>query len=492
MFRLLHSLRSATYRKWSKAQKNAVFALQRYGISHNEKDFQEFESFLKIPEGDHRARTELMKVHANPEIIRAGFLQGRVHSDDIEPMVDLLRRFYWISYLAHAIEQWTKGDLMIAEIKQKAELFHAEIKAGHSEVASSILIEIKALDQKIGAVEDEFSSSLGEGSRWLEGRILTLLLFAVLIVEGVGLTLAIYTARTLSRGLKKLDLAAEKIGSGNFSEAVDSDSTDEIGNLALALNRMRLMLQESYQKLEERVALRTKELAAALSYRDEFLSIASHELKTPVTAMYLQLQLLERKMKTETGSASGIQLENSVHSLIDRSRRLKLLIEELFDLTILHSGKLELHRNEIEIVPLVQDALQSLKYDADSKGIKINFTVNAKTDQKINADPIRITQVLTNLISNAIKYGGGRPVGIILSSSDSDVTVSVKDSAEGIEASELERIFDRFERANDDPRISGLGLGLYISKLIVDAHSGTLSVTSEPGHGTCFMLKLPV
>lgn len=157
MFRLLHSLRSATYRKWSKAQKNAVFALQRYGISHNEKDFQEFESFLKIPEGDHRARTELMKVHANPEIIRAGFLQGRVHPADIEPMVDLLRRFYWISYLAHAIEQWTKGDLMIAEIKQKAELFHAEIKAGHSEVASSILIEIKALDQKIGAVEDEFS-----------------------------------------------------------------------------------------------------------------------------------------------------------------------------------------------------------------------------------------------------------------------------------------------------------------------------------------------
>jgi hypothetical protein len=98
---------------WSKAQKNAIFALQRYGISHEEKDFQIFQDFLKVPEGDHLARIEMAKKNANSEVIRRGFLQGRVHPDDIEPMVALITRFYWISYLSRAIEQWTLGDVMM-------------------------------------------------------------------------------------------------------------------------------------------------------------------------------------------------------------------------------------------------------------------------------------------------------------------------------------------------------------------------------------------
>jgi signal transduction histidine kinase len=476
---------------WSKAQKNAIFALQRYGISHEEKDFQIFQDFLKVPEGDHLARIEMAKKNANSEVIRRGFLQGRVHPDDIEPMVALITRFYWISYLSRAIELWTLGDVMIAEVKQKADLYHAAVQQKNWKLSDSLMGEIHELDRKIGDVEDAFSAALGAGSRWLEGVVLSLLLIAVISVEGVGLTLAVMTARGLSKGLTELDQAAVLIGSGNFTTKVPKRSEDEIGRLAGALDKMRGMLQTSYLELEDRVAARTEELKKALAYRDEFLSIASHELKTPLTAMYLQLQLLDRKIKAELEGEQKDQMSKQAIAALDRGRSLKKLLDQLFDLTRLNSGKLDLHYSEFLVYPVMLEVVQALQSEAESRGGSLNLIQPKNNQVKLNADPLRITQVITNLISNAIKYGNSGPIHVDFSENDHEIILRVRDKGMGIDEEHLDRIFERFERVNSDPNITGLGLGLYITKHIVEAHDGRIEAKSKVGEGTQFTVFLP-
>ena len=465
---------------WSKAQKNAIFALQRFGISGDEKDCQQFQDYLKVSEGDHQARIEMGKANADPNVIRQGFLQGRVHPDDIQPMVDLLTRFYWISYLSRSIQAWTQADLMIAELKEKAMHYHEAIQKRDGVLSNSIMLQIKDLDFRISGVEDEFSASLGAGSRWLERVVLSLLLLAVISVEGVGLTLAVFTSRRLSKGLKELDQSAARIGAGNFEEPVPVRSKDEIGRLSEALDHMRGMLQGSYLELEARVATRTKELNEALAYRDEFLSIASHELRTPLTAMHLQLQLLERRMEPKL-----------VQGALDRSRSFKVLLDELFDLTKLRAGRLELNLNHIDLKPLLLEIVNTLQAEADAQGSHITLTLPEGVNPTLEGDPMRIGQVITNLVSNAIKYGNGTPTRVECVIDENEVQISVSDEGKGIDAEHVDRIFERFERANDDPNVTGLGLGLYISKHIVDAHGGKIEVKSTLGKGACFIVHLP-
>jgi signal transduction histidine kinase len=475
---------------WSKAQKNAIFALQRYQVTRNEHDFEAFQNFLSVSEGDHVARMELSK--ANPDLQRArdGFLQGRIHPDDVPAVMDLLKRFYWISYLQRAIYQWTKGDVMIEELKAKALVYHQAVQQKNTKLAESILQEVQVLDREISYVEDDFSAALGEGSRWLEHVVLSLLLLAVISVEGVGLTLAVFTSRQLARGLKDLNQAAKKIGSGNFNDPVPVHSKDEIGQLALVLDKTRLLLQGSYLELEERVRARTQELNEALAYRDEFLSVASHELKTPLTAMHLQLQLLDRKLKTDFQPEQKELFQKYSQGILDRSRRLRALLDELFDLTKVRFGKLEIHPEITDLQTLLVDTVQTFQNEAEAKGSTLLLTCSGSIP--IFADPMRLSQVITNLVSNAIKYGAGKPIEVECEESGDHVVIQVKDHGNGIDAFHLDRIFGRFERANDDPNITGLGLGLYISKHIVEAHEGKIEVQSELGQGTQFIVILPL
>jgi len=167
------------------------------------------------------------------------------------------------------------------------------------------------------------------------------------------------------------------------------------------------------------------------------------------------------------------------------------LLDELFDLTRMRSGKLELHLARVRLTPILLDIVQTLQGEADAKESFISLDGPKDADIFINADSLRIAQVITNLVSNAIKYGNGTPTKIVYEEKENEVQISVSDQGKGIDPVHLERIFERFERANDDPNVTGLGLGLYISKHIVDAHEGRIEVESEPGKGAKFTVHLP-
>jgi two-component system, sensor histidine kinase len=488
---------------WSKSQKNAAFHIQRFGLTRSEEDFAAFLKYLEVPEGDHQARLELIKPNPNMARVREGFLKGQIHPQDIDPMVELLRRFNWEPHIARAIQVWADADEMLERFKEAGLQYHSLLTGSHKpSEAQAVLATILDLNDKLTLLEDEFSAVLGEGSRWLESIIFTLLFLAVLTVEGIGLTLTFLTSRSISRGLNEINSAAGKIGQGDFSVTLPVRSRDEIGTLSSSINDMGKLLERSYKDLEVRVAERTRELssmaaenerlykqaAEAVKSRDEFMSIATHELKSPLTSQYLQLQMLSTLI--ERGLAQPDKIKDLVDRALAQSVRLSKLSEELMDLTRLRIGKLEVTLQNCDLVKVVYECVSQIAADAARAGCTVS--VEAPTRVVAMLDSLRMGQVVTNLLSNAIKYGKRQPIVVRVLMNGQRAVIEVQDSGVGIPPAEHARIFERFHRVNSDHSILGLGLGLYITHQIVLAHQGEISVQSEAGKGSLFRVDLPV
>jgi signal transduction histidine kinase len=492
---------------WSKAQKNAVLSLQLYSQTRSEKDYEAFERFLSIPAGDHVARMALLKSEPDLEAARRGFLDGRIDPQDIDSVIDLLRRFAWVSYLRRAVHLWTQADELLGQLRAEGSSLHQILSSPDPDLGKVVEINahvahVKELNDELTPLEEQFSFALGDGSRWLEYVVLSLLFIAVLTVESVGLTLTYLTSRSISRGLDELNRAADKLGRGDFKTRVTVHSRDEIGMLGLAVNRMGSLLEKSYRGLEQRVEERTAELSnlarenarlyeeatTAIMVRDEFLSIASHELRTPLTSMYLQMQLLARNLRHLDLGEKGKQLEELSDGALRQTRRLTSLLDQLLDLTRLRVGKLEIKPEKCDVVAIIREVVNQLSVEAARSGSLI--TIHSDGPLIGMFDSTRISQVATNLVSNAIKYGDGKEIDVRVSSVDDRVVIAVKDRGVGIPPEQHGRIFERFERADADPNVSGLGLGLYITKQIVSAHGGSIYVESELGAGSTFSVEL--
>lgn len=231
---------------WSKAEKDAVYYLQKYSRTFNEKDYAKYQEFMKVPLGDHKALMELNKKNPNLEIAKQGFLEGRNHPDDVEGMIKLFRRFHNIYYIKKAILIWTRADFIIGQLPLVAEQMHAEICQGASPSLKKIddlLFEIDSINQKLTVLEDDFSYTLGEGSRWLENLILTVLFAIALTVEFTGLFLSVSVSIGITKGVNEIMRVSANISKANFNSKAKIYSKDEIGVLAASFNKMMDDLQ---------------------------------------------------------------------------------------------------------------------------------------------------------------------------------------------------------------------------------------------------------
>jgi signal transduction histidine kinase len=223
-----------------------------------------------------------------------------------------------------------------------------------------------------------------------------------------------------------------------------------------------------------------KELQDALPMRDEFLSVASHELKTPITSIKAFAQLMKGKDEV----VSNPLVARGLRSIVDQSDRLTALVNSLLDVSRLESGQLELERERIDLAELAQDVAAQVQVLSDQHPIDICAADDISL--KVRGDHERLRQVLTNLLENAVKYSpeGGR-VLVELRRAARNVEVAVQDSGIGIPADQRDRVLERFYRApNASVRhYSGLGLGLHISREIVHRHGGTIRVESAEGRG---------
>lgn len=240
--------------------------------------------------------------------------------------------------------------------------------------------------------------------------------------------------------------------------------------------------------LENAMLYRTAQ--KAISARDEFLSIASHELKTPITSLKLLLQMTRKSVDPETGLMP--QAERLAETL-DQSNlqinRLITLIEDLLDISRIEMGKIQYKFMPLDFSQLVKDMSERYKEHMKTYGCELSTTIEEGI--WVMGDRMRLEQVILNLFTNAAKYGEHKPVNLTLNTRENVVRLWVSDQGMGIAKEKLEKVFDRFERAGAASSISGLGLGLYISREIVRAHLGKIWVESEVGKGSTFFVEIP-
>jgi signal transduction histidine kinase len=230
------------------------------------------------------------------------------------------------------------------------------------------------------------------------------------------------------------------------------------------------------------------EHARAERLRDEFISIASHELRTPCTSMQLAVQALSSKHvdKLEAGSDT---VRRFLGTIARQVANLNRLVDRLLDVSLIAEGHLQLQRSDVDLAVVAHTAVEQLREPLRASGSVL--TVDAPSPVVGTWDGVRLEQVATNLIANAIKFGRGAPIEVVVRAEGSVATLVVRDRGIGIPFAEQPRIFDRFERAVSSRHFGGFGLGLYVSKEIVDAHGGSIEVTSRPGEGSTFVVRLP-
>jgi PAS domain S-box-containing protein len=231
------------------------------------------------------------------------------------------------------------------------------------------------------------------------------------------------------------------------------------------------------------------EAQQAVRLREEFLSIASHELKTPISALQLQVQSLLSTLARSPAGPSPERLRRSLETVDRQVRRQTQLINDLLDVSRISAGRLQLQPESMELSALAREVAERFEPELTRAGSALQLQLSAETAGQW--DKLRLDQVVTNLLSNAVKYGRGNPIQLAIETTTDRVRLSVKDGGIGIAEEDLARLFNRFERAVSERNYGGFGLGLWISRQIVEAMGGHIHVTSQPGVGSTFTVELP-
>jgi signal transduction histidine kinase len=274
---------------------------------------------------------------------------------------------------------------------------------------------------------------------------------------------------------------------------LDADAVKSKVNVFVDLFRqkqeVRQMVDQRDATVRELNAVR-QELEHALQVRDQFMSLVAHELRTPLNTLYLEAQM--RKLQLERGNMDHFapaQLERMVARDMRQIHAMVRLIDDMLDVSRMRAGKLSIRPGRVDLEALLQRVVGDLAHQAADTHSELRLQVV----QPVAGywDEFRIEQVIINLITNALRYGGGSPVDVRLYADSEQARIEVSDQGDGI-AEELQpKIFQPFERGQADKVPAGLGLGLYISRQLAEAHGGTLTVRSRPGEGCTFTFTLP-
>jgi len=253
-------------------------------------------------------------------------------------------------------------------------------------------------------------------------------------------------------------------------------------------------IQEALRALKHtalKLSEREKELSCAVRARDDFFSIASHELKTPITALKLQIQIFERQIKKQADSKFKASFLETAHAIEEQISRLTNLVESLLDVTRIAQGSLKLELSHIDVAELAKD--MALRYSNILSASACEVRIRQKGTAFLKCDRMRMEQVFTNLLANSAKYAPRAPIDIFISREAEELKITFKDSGLGISPSQIKHIFAPFKRLEHLSKVnSGMGLGLFIVKQVIEAHGGQIECESELGKGVSFVMSLPL
>jgi two-component system, NtrC family, sensor kinase len=329
----------------------------------------------------------------------------------------------------------------------------------------------------------------------------TALLLAAFLAAGIGLSVLL--ARHLVRPIKQMRTAAARIGAGAYDERIELDRRDELGGLADELNGMAASLHELVRGLEQRVEDRTQELQQALAelsqkgsqlevasrHKSEFLANMSHELRTPLNAIIGFSQVLRQRLFGEINAKQ----EEYLDDILASGNHLLDLINDVLDLSKVEAGQVELDIATFSLREALERGVVMVRERATKNGVSVSLELAPDIDL-VDGDERRVRQIVFNLLSNAVKFTP-RDGSVVVASAreDGEVLVSVTDTGPGIAVDDQERIFDEFQQTDAGvQQREGTGLGLALSKRLVELHRGRIWVESRSGHGSRFVFTLPI
>jgi signal transduction histidine kinase len=322
-------------------------------------------------------------------------------------------------------------------------------------------------------IDVDSSRDLERASQVSSGAF-TFTLIALLICVTIAFGLGAWTTRTITQPVMRLRSAMARVADGELRvpDTLPYDRRDEIGSVSRSFRSM------------------THRLADLDRLRAEFMSISTHELKTPINVISGYAELMEERVY---GDLTAKQSE-ALRSIRDQAHVLSELVNQLLDVSRLEAGGMRLHMQEVLVHDLIGRFARSFEGLAMKKSIEFNVEIADGTAEVITGDADRLAdQVLGNLLSNALKFTpDGGSIELRAWSTEEGVSITVEDTGPGIEADQLPYIFDKFYQVGDQARSKGAGLGLAIAHEVVIAHGGRIAAESEPGVGTTFRITLPV
>jgi signal transduction histidine kinase len=282
---------------------------------------------------------------------------------------------------------------------------------------------------------------------------------------------------------------------------LDSDAVRSKVNVFVALDQQRHLGRRQVEELEqarreqqqlvEELNATQQELQRSLRMRDDFMSLVAHELRTPLNTLFLESQM--RILQLQRGNFAALGPDR-LPAMVARDQRqiqsMIRLIDDMLDVSRMRSGSLSIRPTEFDLTDLLKRVVADLALQASGSGSTIALHPHAPVHGRW--DEFRIEQVIINLLTNALRYGAGQPVDIVVEAAGSEVRVDVIDAGIGISEADQKRIFEPFERGSGSAEVKGLGLGLAISRQLAEAHGGRLQVSSDGRSGSVFSLVLPL
>ena len=294
---------------------------------------------------------------------------------------------------------------------------------------------------------------------------------------GLALALGLLLSWSVVAPLRRTEERLAEIGAGDFSGHLEVANRDEIGTLAQRVNKTSDELQRVYGQLE-----------LASEHKSQFLATMSHELRTPLNAIIGFSEVLHEQMFGELNERQLAYVED----VLEAGKHLLSLINDVLDLAKIEAGRMELDLSQVALPELLRGAVSMHSERASRAGISLALRTEP-AEIGITADERRVRQIVFNLLSNAVKFtpADGR-VDVSARIDDGQVEITVADTGLGIPAEDLETIFEEFEQSADGKQAEGTGLGLPLSRKLVELHGGRLWAESEPGRGSTFRFTLPV
>jgi signal transduction histidine kinase/CheY-like chemotaxis protein len=467
---------------WAKAQKNAIISLHMYTTTTDEKYYEQFHEHIQIIMGDYSARLELEKEKKEYAKIYAGFSVGKIHSDDIPLMVSFVDNFRQVSFLQEVFQIWGRGDEVIFDLVKLAEVIHEKVinkeKITNNELNENIKL-IEFYNRQLTDYESQFSEKLALAARKIQLFIKALLIVAVAVVGLLVLFLSFIFSSRISSAIEEFSSVAKRVGNGDFRVSLDDKYKVDFEELAEAFNTMIVNLKKIIEE---------KEFAEhSNQVKNLFMANMSHEIRNPLNSILGFSELIRDPNITDKEKNQYLDIVKKTGVV------LTTIINDILDISKIETDKVTLEMKTFSLTELLNEVKLILDVRCQEKGIDLKISKQGIVSDLIYTDPVRLKQILINIVGNAIKFTDKGYVEVIYCVDSYNLNFIIKDTGIGLTEDEKDKLFYPFSQGDVSIRkkYGGSGLGLFLSKKLAQLLGGNIYLKSSiPGVGSEFVVTI--